>query len=321
MSSVVARDVVPRFELVDLSRVRAAELEVFWREEIQQWSERLHWNVSGAISVLRRTSERGGLRGKALREGGRTVGYAYYVIEGSRGVLSGLALAPRGDRAELATALLRAVTQDMRVSGVTRVETQFVSFETPGLARCFEQEGFECYWRDFLRRELHPKWMKIVRSRWVTISPFGSADVSPAATIMVKAHRGQVDSRMNELYRDASGCHVLLENILRQRGCGVPISEASSTARERATDRPVGFAVATEIAPRHAHLAQIAVVPEVQGQGIGQALLSRVMAGLAELGYQTLSLMVSRGNERARHLYLQSEFRPVVSFPVFSWTA
>ena len=321
MSSVVTSAATSRFELVDLSKVGAAELDVFWRQEIQHWNEQLLWDVSGAISLRRRTAERGALRGKALREDGRTIGYAYYFIEGSRGFLSGLALASGEDRTEVITALLKSVVQDMRFSGVKRVETQFVSFEMPGVARCFAQEGFECYWRDFLRCELQLDCMKCLRLREITISPFSSDDLSCAAKVMEKAHRGLIDTYINELYRNVKGCRVLLENILQQQGCGIPLLAVSATAREKATDSPVGFLIVTQISPRHAHLAQIAVVPEFQRHSIGQTLLSHVMVGLAKRGYKTLSLMVSRGNERAQNFYLRSEFRPIVSFPVFRWTA
>jgi ribosomal protein S18 acetylase RimI-like enzyme len=75
----------------------------------------------------------------------------------------------------------------------------------------------------------------------------------------------------------------------------------------------------TEIAPRQGHLAQVAVLPEYQRQGLGRLLLRYGLSRLVELGFDTLSLIVSRLNRRALKMYQLIGFQSVLSFPVFTW--
>jgi ribosomal protein S18 acetylase RimI-like enzyme len=135
---------------------------------------------------------------------------------------------------------------------------------------------------------------------------------------MQHAHEGRVDAQMNELYRTQLGCQTLLQNIVFQRGCGKLIPSASFTAREK-TGELTGFVLSTEISPRNAHLAQIAVGPDAQGRGLGRSFLVRTLHALARGGYETVSLMVSGSNQKAYSLYESTGFETVIDFPVFSW--
>jgi ribosomal protein S18 acetylase RimI-like enzyme len=139
-----------------------------------------------------------------------------------------------------------------------------------------------------------------------------------ASSIMRSAHAAGIDARMNELYRSSEGCRSLLTSVLRHRGCGAAILDASSVARDPRSDRAAGFAVVTETSPRRAHLAQLAVAPDYQGRGLGRRILSRVIERLTEMGYEGLSLMVSRENHRAVDLYRSTGFELALAFPVFS---
>jgi mycothiol synthase len=66
-------------------------------------------------------------------------------------------------------------------------------------------------------------------------------------------------------------------------------------------------------------LAQIAVVPDYQGRGVGRCLMDYSVARLAERHFDTLSLMVSRANAPALRLYQRMGFQSVLAFPVFTW--
>ena len=96
------------------------------------------------------------------------------------------------------------------------------------------------------------------------------------------------------------------------------MAEISAVAREPSTDAAAGFAIVTEIAKGHGHLAQVAVDPVFQRQGVGRLLLERTLDRLAAIGNRTLSLMVSHGNDRALGLYRTLGFESTHRFPVFS---
>ena len=322
MSSLIAETPLTGWEVVDLSSIHPREMEHFWTKEVRIWRERLHWDVSGAVSALSRAMERGGLQGKAVRIGAFTAAYAYYLIEDNRGVISGLVVSnelAEEDAQEVGKLILGAVMHELRRRGVRRIESQVISFDAPWLVDCFEREGCLTRWREFMRIPLSsaPTCLDAIDS--INILAWKSWNLSEAAQVMQAAHEGGIDAHMNELYRTRQGCRILLNNILRLRGCGTALLEASGIARDRRTDRLVGFSVVTEVAKRQGHLAQIAVLPELQRVGVGRALLSHSLAKLRAAGYETLTLMVSRGNERAQKLYESLGFTPIFRFPIFSW--
>ena len=60
------------------------------------------------------------------------------------------------------------------------------------------------------------------------------------------------------------------------------------------------------------------MLPEYQRQGIGRGLLDYSLRRLAERGFETLSLIVSRANDRALALYQAMGFQSVLG-PVGIW--
>jgi ribosomal-protein-alanine N-acetyltransferase len=83
-------------------------------------------------------------------------------------------------------------------------------------------------------------------------------------------------------------------------------------------DAVVGYAVA-DVTPNHGrdigHLKDIAVHPRVQGEGIGRALLERVLFTLSVEGAHVVKLEVREGNEPAQSLYDDVGFRRVRRVP------
>lgn len=336
MSSAIVESRAPNCQVVDLREVKPFELDALWQREVSLWRDRLYWDVSGALASLRRALERGGMRGKAVRVGSRTVGYAYYMLEAERCVVSGLVVAPDWASSGVGSLLLRETVDEIWQTGVRRIESQFVSIEPGWLTESFESAGFRTYWREFMRIRLgdshyaapdgvavsrgrEPRPLAPASSKAVRLERWRASHAGLAAAIMRRSHHAGVDAQMNELYRTEEGCRVLLDNILSQRGCGAPISDASAFARCRGEG--VGFSIVTEIARGQGHLAQVAVLPAFQGQGLGRQLMGFNLAGLRARGFETLSLMVSRENETARSIYRRLGFRTVLQFPVFSWEA
>jgi ribosomal protein S18 acetylase RimI-like enzyme len=303
--------------VVDLQTVLPAELEELWQREEQLWRERLFWDVSDRIAMLRRVFARRGVQGVALRIGRRTVGYAYYVISGRLGVLAGLDLAPDGAAVHAGPTLLYAAMQALRQHDVTRIESPSVSFDSTWLTTAFEAEGFRTYWREFLRLHLNapPKPLGVLPN--MRLEPLQRTHLSEAAEIMHAAYEGGVDAEMSLLYRTVGGCRLVLDHILHQPNSGVPINQASAFVRHGG--QGVGFIVITEIARQQGHLAQVVVLPAYQRQGVAQWLVNYSLSQLASLKFDTLSLIVSHDNTRALRLYQNMGFQSVLAFPVFVW--
>ncbi|MBI3326923.1 MAG: GNAT family N-acetyltransferase [Nitrospinae bacterium] len=317
MSNVVPESSLPGLQVVDLFTVKPAELDDLWQHEVGLWRDRLLWDVSDTFAALRRVLERGGLPGKAVRVGARTVGYVYYVVAGHLGVISGFVVSPDWSGTGVGETLLKEAVDNIRRKGVGRIDSQFVSIDCPWLIPAFEREGFHTYWREFLRIELGRPRGRASPLPMVHLEPWQGTHLREAAAIMQAAYAGGADAQINELYRTSEGCQVVLENILGQGGCGIPIGEASAMACNRG--RGIGFVVVTEIACRQGHLAQVAVLPEYQHRGVGRLLLEYSLSRLAELQFDTLSLIVSRSNHRALKIYQAMGFQSVLPFPVFVW--
>lgn len=58
-----------------------------------------------------------------------------------------------------------------------------------------------------------------------------------------------------------------------------------------------------------AHLARLAVAPEMQGKGIGSALLHEVLRYFARRGVFSMTVNTQSSNEISQHLYLRNGFR------------
>ena len=117
---------MPRFQVADLCTVTPAELEGLWHHEAQWWREHLLWDISHPLEALRRVIGRRGVPGKAVRVGTQTVGYTYYVISESLGSFLVL-LWPRLEHPRSRGTLLQATIDAIRQRGVRRIESPCVS--------------------------------------------------------------------------------------------------------------------------------------------------------------------------------------------------
>jgi ribosomal protein S18 acetylase RimI-like enzyme len=314
---VVVEQGISGLQVVDLRAISSAELEGFWQREAHWWRERLLWDVSDALAAQRRVVGRGGVPGKAVQVGPRTVGYAYYLIAGRLGVIAGLHVLPEWSTPEVGATLLQETVAAIRQQGVLRIESPGIAIDCPWLTTACEHQGFRTYWREFLRVDLCHAHAPAPPSSMVHLEPWHGTHGREAAAIMQAAYAGSVDTETNALYRTVEGCRLVLDNLLNQGDCGRLVPAASALARYRG--QGIGFIVITEIAPQQSHLVQVVVLPAYQRQGIGRLLLHHSMSRLLALRFETLSLIVSRSNSHALKMYQAMGLHTVLTFPVFVW--
>jgi len=70
----------------------------------------------------------------------------------------------------------------------------------------------------------------------------------------------------------------------------------------------------TRVAERTAHLAQLAVDPQMRGRHLGKQLLEVACAAANQGGCGRMTLFVGGRNSRARSLYESSRFESMASF-------
>lgn len=126
--------------------------------------------------------------------------------------------------------------------------------------------------------------------------PFTDGDVPSLAALMWDAYRGTPDEEdVGDLQGAVREIHLTMAGEY-----GTFLREASFVAEHEG--RPVGGALVT----LYRDLPLLAFLFTAQahaGRGLGRGLVQAVMHSLAEQGYATLTLAVTRRNRRARRLY------------------
>lgn len=74
---------------------------------------------------------------------------------------------------------------------------------------------------------------------------------------------------------------------------------------------PAGGLVLARVAADEAEVLSLAVLPDLRGRGLGQALLEQAAATAAEQGAATMFLEVATGNAAARRTYAAAGFAEV----------
>jgi len=315
-------------EIVDLRHFGSVDLRPLLEKESQQWSEALSWDYRGSAEMILRYVDAKILPGYAAVSKGKVCGYAFFVYEGSKGVIGDLYVEngwrDGGHQARaLEEQLLGHVIETLQHSpGIHRVEAQLLMHPADAVARPFLQEGFHRYRRLFMvwplngARETpeapaHPPDIQL--RRWA------EGDFGSAATVITVAYRNHVDSEINDQYRTVSGSQRFLNNIIRFPGCGAFDSDSSLVAIHRPSKTMVGLILCSRVKDDVGHVTQVCVVPEQRGRGLGEGLLLASAHELRRRRFSSLSLTVTEANTRAVELYKKLGFHVARVFDAFVW--
>ncbi len=210
-------------EILDLRHFSAVDLRPLLDDETQVWERLLSWDYSGSAAMILRYVDAKILPGYAAVDRGRIFGYAFFVYEGSKGVIGDLFVANGGrlpDPHAVETQLLVHVIETLQQSpGINRVEAQLLAHETGVVAQPFVDQGFHRHARLFMVLPLENSARPATSLRTdIEIRRWSEQDYQPAAAIITSAYRGHVDSEINDQYRTLSGSLRFLNNIVRFPG-------------------------------------------------------------------------------------------------------
>jgi ribosomal protein S18 acetylase RimI-like enzyme len=293
--------------------------------EAQVWSRLLSWDYRGSAEMILRYVDAKILPGYAAIERGRIFGYSFFVYEGSKGVIGDLFVGmnngtrTEGEHAIEVRLLTHVIETLQRSPGIHRVEAQLLVHETGAVARPFVDQGFRRYPRLFMVLPLSTGLEAGKLPGSIEIRPWSEHDYQAAAAVITAAYRGHVDSEINDQYRSLSGSVRFLNNIVRFPGCGIFDAEASFVAVHRMTRAVAGVILCSRVKHDVGHVTQVCVVPELRGQGIGEALLATSSKALRQRNFQLLSLTVTEANDRAVALYKRLGFSITRVFDAFVW--
>jgi ribosomal protein S18 acetylase RimI-like enzyme len=313
-----------RVEILDLRHFSSADLRPVLEEEIRIWSRLLSWDYTGSADMILRYVDAKILPGYAAIERGRVFGYAFFVYEGSKGVIGDLFVGasdrlpnPPTVESRLITHVIETLQQS---PGIHRVEAQLLAHEAGAVARPFLEQGFSRHARLFMvlalataREPQTPLPKEVEIRRW------SEQDYQSAAAIITTAYRGHVDSNINDQYRSLSGSLRFLNNIVRFPGCGAFDPESSFVAVDKRSRTLIGLILCSRVRHDVGHVTQVCVLPDYRSQGIGEALLAATTENLRRREFSLLSLTVTEANRRAVELYLRLGFDTRRVFDAFVW--
>ena len=311
-------------EILDLRHFSSVDLRPLLEDETQVWARLLSWDYTGSAEMILRYVDAKILPGYAAVDRGRIFGYAFFVYEGSKGVIGDLfvtngARLPDAHQVELQ--LLTHVIETLQKSpGIHRVEAQLLAHETGVVSRPFLETGFQRHPRLFMVLPLNKATQEHAATHAeIEIRRWTDNDYQSAAAVITAAYRGHVDAQINDQYHTLSGSLRFLNNIVRFPGCGVFDPESSYVALDRKAKNVVGMILCSRVRADVGHVTQICVLPEYRSRGIGEALLAATVLNLRRRNFSMLSLTVTEANDRAIALYRSLSFDTKRIFDAFVW--
>jgi ribosomal protein S18 acetylase RimI-like enzyme len=310
-------------EILDLRHFSSVDLRSLLEDEIAVWSRLLSWDYRGSADMILRYVDAKILPGYAAVERGRICGYAFFVYEGSKGVIGDLFAANGGrsiDPREAESRLLVHVIETLQQSpGIHRVEAQLLLHETGAVARTFTGQGFRRHGRLFMTLPLQAPGPALPQLPDIEIRRWAEQDYQAAAAVITNAYRGHVDADINDQYRSLSGSLRFLNNIVRFPGCGTFDPESSFVAVHKRVRSAAGLILCSRVREDVGHVTQLCVLPEYRSHRVGEALLAKATMNLTERKFTLLSLTVTEANQRAVELYRRLGFETKHVFDAFVW--
>lgn len=310
-------------EILDLRHFTGQHLRPLLEQETRLWGDMMAWDYRPSAEMILRYIDSKILPGYAAVENGTVRGYAFFVYEGSKGVIGDLfaarGLTIDGESVEQRLAV-HVIDTLQRSPGIHRIEAQLLPHDSGVLSPPFIAEGFRQFPRLFmvlpLRAGLRPDIKQlhdIEFRRWV------EQDFQPSAAVITTSYRGHVDSEINDQYRSLNGSLRFLNNIVRFPGCGVFDGNASFVALHKPTRSIAGLLLCSRVRDDVGHITQVCVLPEHRGKNIGESLIGLCTQELRTRKFSALSLTVTEANVGAVGLYRKLEFDTQRKFDAFVW--
>ena len=324
MSMATARQsVMDAVDVLDLRHYGSAELRPLLRQESALWAEHMDWDYRGSMEMVLRYIDSRILPGYVAVENGHIAGYAFFVYEGSKGVVGDLFVScddPFRESAVRGRLLTHVIETLQQTPGVQRIESQLLTHDTGAIATPFLQQGFRLYQRLFMQLPLRMAPRPVPNVAY-DIRPWAEADFHSAAQVITASYAGHIDAQINDQYRSAAGSLRFLNNIVRFPGCGVFDPGSSFGAMSRVTGALAGLILCSKVREDVGHVTQICVLPQHRGQGLGALLMAECCQALTRRKFTELSLTVTEANREAVTLYKKMGFSTRRVFDAFVWEA
>jgi ribosomal protein S18 acetylase RimI-like enzyme len=318
-------------QIVDLRQLTSRQLEPLLAEEVQQWRQELRWDYRASVDLIKKFVDARSLTGSAVINGGKPVGYAFYVLEAHKGLVGGLFVSPRYSQQELSQRLLAdTLTTLSGIPKLDRIEAQLIPFGYT-LDPILSEYGFRLYLRQFMLASLPrenadpafdvlPGLIREGPGAGLILERWDHRHFESCARLIQLAYANHVDGEINDQYRSESGALHFLKNIIILPGCGQFQPDASFVLHPPHASHLAGVVLNSCVSAGVGHTTQICVMPGYQGHGLGRRLMEASLQALRFRRFTTASLTVTSGNERAVQLYERLGFATIKKFAAGVWT-
>jgi GNAT superfamily N-acetyltransferase len=309
--------------LRDWSELSGEVLAPIYDAERRRWLQMLQWDSLAACGEIEHARVTWGLPGfVAIDRAGRIRGMAYYLLEPDRIDIGGVIAETETATDVLLDGILTVA--DALDLGMVRTLTldAAVALQSALRVRGFHVEPHLYLSRD-LKASTRPPisraerlWTRLIdRSQPAlgadALDGWRDEDVEPAAALLARSYDREAGSLFAPNHA-AGEWSRYMRNLVTHVGCGVLNPETTQVLREGQDIRALGLV--TDIAPRVAHLVQLAVDPAHRGARVGETIVERCCQQLRERDYDALTLLVASSNAPARALYDRLGFRHDASF-------
>lgn len=312
-------------EIVDIRHYSACDFASLLARESRIWTQDLHWDYAASAGLISSCLDEKRLSGYALVKDRRISGYCFFFYEGEKALIGDLFVVSDDNPLGEARLLVENVVETVLATpGLRRVEAQLPGYAYEDLAPTFRSSGFEGFGRRFMLASLRqgPGCVDHVSTSGdFVIDHWERRYDRQAAQLLYHTYRGHVDSAINDQYETVEGAARLIDNIVHHRGCGEHLWRVSRLALHAPSRKLAGILAITEVRGGTAHIPQVAVAREFQGQGVGSAMIEAVFADLLREGYHEISLTVTDFNAGAVRLYERLGFQTFRRFGAYVWTA
>jgi len=290
--------------IVDIARAPRPAVQRWLAVYEREWRQRLWWNRNLIPGANGPPPE-----GRCLFVGGE-VGGGYLRTGSNRApILEGPHLVPewrgRGWVSQLAT-------DAARESSRRTTEVMTIAFDAEDAGPAFVAAGFGWLRREFRVRErsASPPPSASVRPRGQAPArlmpwPAGGGDLG---ALLHAAFLDTPDGQSSRLYRSPTRCALYLDRLVRG-GEGALFATAISRIAVDESGRAIGLLVACSTAPRTVHVAQVAVLAEARGLGVGRLLMAHALEAGDQSGVRRLTLFNTASQGAAAAWYARLGFR------------
>lgn len=302
----------PLLRACRLSAAPVAGILSLIEEERRTWKQRLLWDPVELGEALELSASARLLAGSAVLHGPEPIAYLSAHVTGE--VFRPCSVRIRPDAPPETARMLVDAALALPEARSRRLEAQLSAFEQQdALDEAFRAAGVGVVARQWLGGPLPED--PAAQEPVTGLRPWSADLLEACAEALSEAHRGGVEALINASFREARAAAAYLRDVVRGPGCGHFLPWASSIVER--DGRVEGFCLVTTVAPGVAHLPQVAVRPDVQGQGLGAALIGRARQVARAEGCRRMTLSVSLENERARSWYERAGFRPLARLSAY----